>query len=593
MKPGFYRFAEKAVPLAIMAGAVACSPMMSSPPDYGIRPVSTAANPDVPADMGYYSSAVDAINKRDYGLALNFLQAARASDPNSARVLNAFGVVYDKLGRFDLSTRYYAQAKVADPQSPIVARNTAYSQVLQHLLNGDVTPSQLAAVGPSPRPPVVIETQTEILPGVTKVAAQAAPTPAPVSDAGQSGTSVGDPSAQSSDQILNRPVVEAKIDVPGYRSEDLIVAAPVVPAEQLPQVKPFAVTAQASVPQDSFLFPARLAPDVAEKASPLPVESAAPAATNSAPRIVIASQPEPARVIAPQAPVLSKIPAPQLVSIAPDIAVAPAPLKEMPAPSLTVAQLVRSNESVPNLVPQASALAALSTEPVRLTLAAANSDSSEQPSVKAHVSTARKTTVRILGVLPPNAPRIRIATIVRAPVSASPAVKVRQANLIAPALLKKAALPSRVQFAMLQQSARSAKPAAGAAFAVKFALLTHHPLVIVNASARKNADDSIRRALIRHNWTVAQGRVELARKESFTTLFYHRADYAVAKALARTLDLPMHLIPNGCHCVGLRLVIGTNALNRRYSELQYAGPHHMLSAATTSLDFGLSGAQRW
>jgi hypothetical protein len=592
MKPGFYRFAEKAVPLAIMAGAVACSPMMSSPPDYGIRPVSTAANPDVPADMGYYSSAVDAINKRDYGLALNFLQAARASDPNSARVLNAFGVVYDKLGRFDLSTRYYAQAKVADPQSPIVARNTAYSQVLQHLLNGDVTPSQLAAVGPSPRPPVVIETQTEILPGVTKVAAQVAPNPAPVSP-GQSGMSVGDPSAQSSGQILNPPVVEAKIDFPGYRSENLVVAAPVVPAEQLPQVKPFAVTAQTSVPQENFFFPTRLAPDMAAKELPLPVENAAPAVTNSAPRIVIASQPEPARVTAPEALVLSKIPAPQLVSNVPDIAVAPAPPKEMPGPSLTVAQLVRSNESVPNLVPQASALAALSTEPVRLTLAVANSDSSAQPSVKAHVSTARKATVRILAVLPPNAPRIRIATIVRAPVSASPAVKVRQANLIAPAPLKKAALPGRVQFAMLQQSARSAKPAAGAASAVKFALLTHHPLVIVNASARKNADDSIRRALIRHNWTVAQGRVELARKESFTTLFYHRADYAVAKALARTLDLPMHLIPNGCHCVGLRLVIGTNALNRRYSELQYAGPHHMLSAATTSLDFGLSGAQRW
>ena len=68
---------------------------------------------------------------------------------------------------------------------------------------------------------------------------------------------------------------------------------------------------------------------------------------------------------------------------------------------------------------------------------------------------------------------------------------------------------------------------------------------------------------------------------------------AIAKALARTLDLPMHLIPNGCHCVGLRLVIGTNALNRRYSQLENRAPQHMLSATATSLDFGLAGLQRW
>ena len=50
-------------------------------------------------------------------------------------MLNAFGVVYDKLGRFDLSARYYAQAKAIAPRSMIVLGNIAYSHALQGLAN--------------------------------------------------------------------------------------------------------------------------------------------------------------------------------------------------------------------------------------------------------------------------------------------------------------------------------------------------------------------------------------------------------------------------------------------------------------------------
>ncbi len=54
---------------------------------------------------------------------------ARAGE--TARVLNAFAVVYDKMGRFDLSARYYSRARDLDPDSTIVARNQAYSRILQ------------------------------------------------------------------------------------------------------------------------------------------------------------------------------------------------------------------------------------------------------------------------------------------------------------------------------------------------------------------------------------------------------------------------------------------------------------------------------
>ena len=103
----------------------------------GARPVKVTAvhTPSAPAskiDL-YYGGAVRAIEARDYARALDFLQTARDIAPDDVRVINAFGVVYDKLGRFDLSRRYYAQAKALDPTSKVVDNNLAYSERLQGL----------------------------------------------------------------------------------------------------------------------------------------------------------------------------------------------------------------------------------------------------------------------------------------------------------------------------------------------------------------------------------------------------------------------------------------------------------------------------
>lgn len=91
-----------------------------------MKPVGTQATSD-----RLYADAVAAIDKRNYGEAIDLLQVARDAHPDDARVLTAMGVVYDKLGRFDLSDRYYAQAEKADPGSRIVALDRQYSEFLR------------------------------------------------------------------------------------------------------------------------------------------------------------------------------------------------------------------------------------------------------------------------------------------------------------------------------------------------------------------------------------------------------------------------------------------------------------------------------
>jgi hypothetical protein len=109
---------------------------------------------------GYYASAKTAIGRRDYGRALDLLQAARALKPNDVRVLNAFGVVYDKLGRFDLSARYYAEALALDPGSPVLANNMAWSVALRERSDpaspeaGSTQLASLPAAAPQPATPV-------------------------------------------------------------------------------------------------------------------------------------------------------------------------------------------------------------------------------------------------------------------------------------------------------------------------------------------------------------------------------------------------------------------------------------------------------
>jgi hypothetical protein len=123
------------VPMA-SACLVGCASLSGDASEKEVMPGAHAVVTALQSSAGYYETAVDAIYAQHYALALEYLQAARAVKPDDVRVLTAFGVVYDKMGRFDLSARYYAQAAALDPQSTIVAHDVKYSRTLQGLIAG-------------------------------------------------------------------------------------------------------------------------------------------------------------------------------------------------------------------------------------------------------------------------------------------------------------------------------------------------------------------------------------------------------------------------------------------------------------------------
>jgi Flp pilus assembly protein TadD len=120
------------------------------------RPVQVKLDPVGPnaAEDRLYARAVTDIDRRSYGEALDVLQIAKDARPHDPRVLAALGVVYDKLGRFDLSERYYAQAEAADPGSRVVAIDRAYSKLLQRgaAMDPRAAPVMLATAA-APAPP--------------------------------------------------------------------------------------------------------------------------------------------------------------------------------------------------------------------------------------------------------------------------------------------------------------------------------------------------------------------------------------------------------------------------------------------------------
>lgn len=132
-------------PLVLLLGLSGCASLPRLSHWVTIKPVHSDESREMARSEGYYAGVVAAIERRDYAQALNLLQVARTRAPNDVRVLNAFGVVYDKLGRFDLSARYYAQARALDAGSPILAANIAYSAILQRRAEAPSLPEPATA----------------------------------------------------------------------------------------------------------------------------------------------------------------------------------------------------------------------------------------------------------------------------------------------------------------------------------------------------------------------------------------------------------------------------------------------------------------
>ncbi len=140
--------------LALLVGLGGCALMPHRTRMVQVRPAPATLGAQVERDEGFYQDAAAAISRRDYARALELLQAARARKADDVRVLNAFAVVYDKLGRFDLSARYYVQAQALDPQSAVLRNNLAYSLALQGRSADLAAPSALAQLDVlAPAPP--------------------------------------------------------------------------------------------------------------------------------------------------------------------------------------------------------------------------------------------------------------------------------------------------------------------------------------------------------------------------------------------------------------------------------------------------------
>lgn len=97
-----------------------------------VRPV-TPPGYGVPAGEAYslYDHGKRQLAAGNAGLAIDAFRRALRADPNSIDSLNGLGVAYDRIGRFDLSRRYYEQALGLDPNSAMVLHNLGYSLALQ------------------------------------------------------------------------------------------------------------------------------------------------------------------------------------------------------------------------------------------------------------------------------------------------------------------------------------------------------------------------------------------------------------------------------------------------------------------------------
>jgi hypothetical protein len=93
-----------------------------------IRPVG-AASP-VTADEAY-AEAKRQLERGNIGLAIDGFRKAVRRSPESVDAMNGLAVAYDRLGRFDLSRRFYELALAAQPSNAKVRNNLAISLKMQ------------------------------------------------------------------------------------------------------------------------------------------------------------------------------------------------------------------------------------------------------------------------------------------------------------------------------------------------------------------------------------------------------------------------------------------------------------------------------
>lgn len=496
-----------------------------------LRPAKLTDQPTAQPDEALYQAAVTAMERRDYALALDALQAARSRSPDDARVWNAMGVVYDKLGRFDLSARYYAQAQELDPGSKVVSQNLAYSAVLQGKQAEprasaavDAHPVAKAAAPAGPVIPSAAIAHAEPVPQVTRASA-------PASTIVQVQEHERAPRLASVTETLSRwaaPVVEAFTEPTDTAQAPVRVETPARQAAIRPAVQTVALTETppAAAPRVTGLAaPARQVARVSEQERAPRFARAANSLRRWEPA-ALTSPAEPARTEFPPEPAIASASrAPLIPTATPPAAPAVTMAKITPpaAPSRTVPR--------PHEADRTLRLAAI-TEPL-LRLAGPAMNAPTPPATPA--AAGRR-----------SAPRATTSMRVAAPAP--------QARL-GPQPIRLAVATGQIKLA------RVSTPVGA---------LLGRPLRVVNASGRRGGAEPVRLKLASRGWTAPISVVRPGNLRASSTIRYAARNVMVARALARTLPYRVRLESCASSCRGVTLFVGADAL--RWNGSRVRGP---------------------
>jgi hypothetical protein len=534
------------------AGLTACASMLGGEP-VKVRPVETMSSLTPAQSNPLYESAVTAINERDYARALDYLQQAKAGNPRDVKVLNALGVVYDKLGRFDLSARYYGQAQAVDPSSRIVAANVEYSKILQGWQDPGQHPTIAALAAPGAQSAPIVQLGAIPSPAETMGAGMPAGLMHPITPISAHPTEIFAPAirpTQSSVVVLSIPpeiVAPASVEVEkktaviadGHASGPFIVP-PIEPQRVAlltsPKVNPWTVSGLVTLP-----------------ALPAPADTVSP----KLPAVL----PIPAASITPIARPADRQPSASLSTAHLDTSV------KVPASPLQSAIATPVSAKQPAVVPARAITVAPVVHPAQVQMAALiaaprMAPPSGKPDEKPVAQAPRKASaVVVLGTVnhnrPTAAPPHALASV--APVAHSENKQLAALAVSATVKPLKSAVdvraPAPVAFHKAIVPVAPVKIALAAPVSAKV-LTFGKPVKLLNASGRPIGAISHRLTVL--GWTVRQFDW---RMQSATTLYYPAKNVVAAKAMLRTLPFPARFIPDNDDSFAMRLVIGHDLLS--------------------------------
>ena len=520
---------------------VACAPVQNHGMPTGIRPVAPTSDTLATTDEVEYQGAVRAIYDRDYGRALDYLQAARNMQASDVRVLNAFGVVYDKLGRFDLSARYYTQALAADPHSAIVLKNVAYSRVLQGMVDGHTAAVMAAA---SPPVPAAQAPSNDLPLERTAIMAHAELAMDPQMLSGGASAMVAlvppTPVAQTAD---------------GLQIPDL---APIMaPAElalepqMLPKRAPVMVAAMPPVPAVLIAGSIQV-PDLAPIMAPVGLALEPQMVQSRAPVMVAPVPPAPATLLASgrQTPDLGPGRSPAQLALDPQMLPKRTPVTVAPMPPALVvptAVSIQIPDMTPVLIP-----ADLAPEPKMLP---------RRESVMVVAAAPQALAIPApVGELPSDLPPLPGLAQTKSTLGVTPTLPMTQ-PIESRAAFNRPSLDADLDVARLDRSAGVSVPKSQSAIrSPREPEMAGRHLSVINATGQSGISERVRQQLLHLGWTAPLWAAVESGNQSGTTIRYARRDSFTAHALARTVPFPVQLALCVDPCNGIELIVGREYL---------------------------------